>query len=86
MPYPHIGDFIKERREKRGLSQVELAYISGLSSTLISKLENGHRAGFTIITVAKLEKSLKVPAGTIYKMLAQGTPLGRNLGHGRKIS
>jgi len=78
----HIGDFIRERREGRGLSQIELAYISGLSTTLISKLENGHRSGFTVITVAKLERSLKVPTGTIFRMLATGTPLGRNIGRG----
>lgn len=56
-----LARFIKEQRELRGLSQTELASISGLSISFISRLEAGQSKSVTVATLGKLAKALKVP-------------------------
>lgn len=40
-----VGERIKALREARGLSQVQLADLSGLASPTVNRIENGMRAG-----------------------------------------
>lgn len=46
---------------RAGLSQRELARLSGLSHSFISLLESGKRKGLNINTIKKLAKALDVP-------------------------
>ena len=39
----NIGKFIKEKREKKGLSQRKLAELANVSNTEISRIESGER-------------------------------------------
>ena len=50
---------LKEHRERRGLTQEELAAISGVSRPTIAALELGYRRAYPR-TTAKLARSLKV--------------------------
>ncbi len=49
---------LKEIREKKGLSQEQLAEISGISRTTISDLENEKKQVTTNITLEKLANAL----------------------------
>ena len=51
---------LKQAREQRGLSQMDLAERSGVSQTYISDLESGRMRNPTISVVQKLEKALRV--------------------------
>lgn len=50
---------LKEHRERRGLTQEELATLSGVSRPTIAVLETGRRTAYTT-TAAKLARALKV--------------------------
>lgn len=56
-----FGDYLKELREKRGFGVNQLGAYSGVSATLISKIENGHRGKPKPDTIMKLSSALKVP-------------------------
>ncbi|WP_250562622.1 helix-turn-helix domain-containing protein [Sphaerisporangium fuscum] len=56
-----IGERISNVRKRRGLSQAELAAVSGVSVSLIRKLEQGNRADVRLETVRKLAVALRVP-------------------------
>ena len=56
-----IGDRIRESRKRRGLSQRELAQLSGVSISLVRKLEQGERQDTRTETLRKLAVSLGVP-------------------------
>lgn len=55
-----VGDRICEARKRRGLSQRELAQLSGVSLSLVSKLEQGERQDTRTETLRKLAVSLDV--------------------------
>ncbi|MGW0530697.1 helix-turn-helix domain-containing protein [Streptomyces sp. NPDC003032] len=57
----NAGQNIKETRKRRGLSQRELADASGVSLSVIRKLEQGERQGARLETLRKLARALKVP-------------------------
>lgn len=56
-----IGERIRQARKRHGLSQRELARLSGVSVSLISKLEQGERQDTRTETVRKLATTLHVP-------------------------
>jgi transcriptional regulator with XRE-family HTH domain len=56
-----VGDRIREARKRNGLSQREMARLSGVSLSLISKLEQGERQDTRTETLRKLAASLDVP-------------------------
>ncbi len=50
---------LRERRKRRGLTQIELAKISGVGRATIAGLEAGNRGAYKS-TVEKLARALKV--------------------------
>ncbi len=61
-----FGDKIRELRKKRGLSQEDLAFKSGLHRTYISDIERGSR-NVSLRNIEKIAKSL----GTSPKFLLE---------------
>lgn len=59
-----IKDRIKKYREAKGISQAELAFISGISVSNISKYETGNRVPKTDYLI-KLAKALDVPLSSL---------------------
>lgn len=57
---------IKELREKRKLSQAELAELSGVSRPTISRLESGEDVVINSRTLEKLAKALEVSIKTLF--------------------
>jgi transcriptional regulator with XRE-family HTH domain len=55
---------LKERRERRGLTQEELATLSGVSRPTIAALELGYRQAYSS-TTDKLARALKVKPGQL---------------------
>jgi transcriptional regulator with XRE-family HTH domain len=54
-----FSQLVKELRAQRHLTQEELAKISGVSHALISYIETGKRQRVSVLTLFKLEKSLR---------------------------
>lgn len=80
-----IGQKLREIREAKNLSQVEIAEATGLVQPYVSRVENGH----TIPGVETLEKwasALKVP---LYQILYDGEeppkPLKLSNNHNREL-
>lgn len=61
-----MGYRVKELRESMGLSQEELARISGVSRTIISGLENGTTRATTTKTLIKLAEALGCTVDCIF--------------------
>lgn len=57
---------LKEFREKKGLSQEQLAEISGISRTTISDLENEKKQVTTNVTLEKLANALGKKVTSIF--------------------
>ena len=55
-----VGDRVRDVRKRRGLSQRELADLSGVSVSLIRKLEQGDHASARLETLHKLAVTLRV--------------------------
>jgi transcriptional regulator with XRE-family HTH domain len=64
MAVEKIGMRIKALREKRGLSQEELAGRAGLSRGYLARLETGRHEP-TLTTLGKLAKALRVKIGAL---------------------
>lgn len=58
--------YIREIREKKGLSQNKLSKLSGVSSSHIGYLENGEREP-TISVLYKIAKALNVDIKELFK-------------------
>ncbi|WNI15914.1 helix-turn-helix domain-containing protein [Actinacidiphila sp. ITFR-21] len=68
MPHPTdstIGERVREIRKRRGLSQRELATESGVSLSLIRKLEQGERDDTRVETARALAVALHVPTSVL---------------------
>ena len=61
-----ITFFIREIREKRGLSQEQLSKLSGISASHIGFIENNERQP-TLLVMCKLAKALEVPVSDLYE-------------------
>jgi transcriptional regulator with XRE-family HTH domain len=59
-------DKLREHRQRRGLTQIELSKISGLSRATIADLEAGKRGAYRS-TVKKLARALKVKPRDLMK-------------------
>ncbi|WKX70535.1 helix-turn-helix domain-containing protein [Streptomyces sp. XD-27] len=57
----NVGERLREIRKRRGLTQRELASESGVSLSLIRKLEQGEREDTRLETVRRLASALHVP-------------------------
>ena len=57
MDYERLGKLIRESRERRGLTQEDLAKKVGLSRQVISNLENGKLGSIRFV---KMERILRV--------------------------
>ena len=61
-----IKNRLKEFREKRGISQVELCEKTGLSRTTISKIENNEEINVNTQTIAKIADYFGVQPSEIF--------------------
>ena len=69
-----LGDYVKETRSKRGLSQAELAKLADLSPSFICRIEKGDYKSVTIASLNKLSRSLKVSINELSNLvLEKGT-------------
>ena len=66
-----VGENIRTIRQKRSLTQEELALMSGLSQGYINQLESGKRR-FTQKTLSAIAEALGLPLITFFKEDAQG--------------
>lgn len=57
---------IKKYRQTKGLTQAELAKISGVSRTVIAQLESGVRENVTAETMLKISKALEKSVEEIF--------------------
>jgi len=60
-----VGDRVRDVRKRRGLSQRALAESSGVSLSLIKKLEQGDYGRIRLETLHKLAITLRVPTTTL---------------------
>jgi DNA-binding XRE family transcriptional regulator len=62
-----LGDRVRDVRKRRGLSQRELADLSGVSISLIRKLEQSERQDARLETLRKLAVALRVPTAALMR-------------------
>lgn len=60
-----FGKHLKTIRDKKGMTQEQIAFQSGVSFTTINKLENGH-LNPTLATVFAIADSLKVDVKELF--------------------
>lgn len=58
---------IKEIRKKKGISQCELAEMSGIARATISQLENGKEIDVRISTLIALSRALNCAPSKLFK-------------------
>ncbi len=61
-----IANRVKEIRENLGMSQAELAEKSGISRTMISKLETNQKVDCKVSTLLALSNALGYPVSEIF--------------------
>ena len=61
----NIGKRLQEVRKRRGMTQRQLASESGVSLSLIRKLEQGERADTRLETARQLAQTLRVPTTSL---------------------
>ena len=59
-----FGKRVLQLREKKELSQMDLAYEIGTSTSHLSKIENGH-TGPGLLTLMRLARALEVKPGDL---------------------
>lgn len=57
----NLGETIKEIRKRKGLSQQELARLSGISQTYISQLEHEENRNPSVEILSKISEALDLP-------------------------
>jgi len=63
----NIGENIKKRRTKQGLSQEDFAKKSGVKYTTLTKIESGVIKTPSVVIVAKIAKALDVSIEDLLK-------------------
>ncbi|MDT0448644.1 helix-turn-helix domain-containing protein [Streptomyces hesseae] len=71
-----FGQRLRDVRKRRGLSQRELAAVSGVSLSLIRKLEQAERDGTRLETAHRLAVALRVPTTQLVSDRGDGEPEG----------
>ncbi|MCX6001809.1 MAG: helix-turn-helix transcriptional regulator, partial [Chloroflexi bacterium] len=69
-----LGDYVKETRSKRGLSQAELAKLADLSPSFICRIEKGDYKSVTIASLSKLSRALKVSVHEMSNLVLEKGP------------
>ena len=69
-----LGDYVKETRSKRGLSQAELAKLADLSASFICRIEKGDYKSVTLASLNKLSRALKVPINELSNFVLEKGP------------
>jgi transcriptional regulator with XRE-family HTH domain len=69
-----LGEYVKETRSKRGLSQAELAKLSDLSASFICRIEKSDYKSVTVASLNKLARALKVPINDLSNYLLDKVP------------
>jgi transcriptional regulator with XRE-family HTH domain len=69
-----LGDYVKETRSKRGLSQAELAKLADMSPSFICRIEKGDYKSVTVSSLNKLSRALKVPINDMSNLLLDRNP------------
>lgn len=65
-----LGVLVREAREARGWSQVELAERLGLSGAQVSRVEAGLR-GVSLDVLARLAQELEIPADQVIASIGE---------------
>ena len=65
-----LGQFVKNRRKKLGLSVAELAARAGLTESAIYMIERGDRSNLQAATLIVLSEALEVPMERLLKVIA----------------
>ena len=63
--YQALGNLVREAREKRGLTQVELAEIAGVADKTIQNIEN-YRGNPRFNVLIQIIQTLNIPADLIF--------------------
>ena len=61
-----IANLVKEYREKTGMTQAELSEKSGVSRTMISKLETNQKVDCKVSTLISIADALGCSVGDIF--------------------
>lgn len=61
-----IANLVKEYREKAGMTQAELSEKSGVSRTMISKLETNQKVDCKVSTLISISDALGCSVGDIF--------------------
>lgn len=64
-----FGELIRDQRDRKGLSQTQLAELSGVSFSVISRMERGETVG-RADTIAKVTGALKLDAALVQRYLS----------------
>lgn len=70
---PNLGKRLRELRKQQGLSLNQLANASGISASMISKIENGLRGTPKYETVVKLAEGLKLVPNSLLGIAGYNT-------------
>ncbi len=69
-----LGDFVKDTRFKRGLSQAELAKLADLSPSFICRIEKGDYKSVTVASLQKLSRALKIGMNELSNLVLDKNP------------
>jgi len=61
-----FGLTVKRHRKQRGISQEQLAHLSGLDRSYVGGVERGER-NISLLNILKISKALEVPLDYLFK-------------------
>lgn len=71
--YLQLGKKIREIRKKRGLTQEELAWKSGISLNFMGQIERGHKKP-SIKTLKKISENLRIAPSSFFEEIKYNPP------------